>query len=155
MTTEENLQRPPAEIRNADELARLRETDKGNRPPGWWLSLEAARRFIVGDERKGIRRKFVGDPSLIDRALVSLATSRGLLLVGEPGTAKSLLSELIAAAVSGTSTLTIQGGAATTKDQNKNTRNNAQHDTEKPTPRTHDPAPLLRGMAEGKVVRFE
>lgn len=39
------------------------------------------------------------------------------MLVGEPGTAKSLLSELIAAAVSGDSTLTIQGGAATTEDQ--------------------------------------
>ena len=83
MTTEDNLQRPPAEIRYSDELARLRENDKGDRPPGWRLSLEAARRFIVGEDRQGIRRKFVGDPSLIDRALVSLATNRGLLLVGE------------------------------------------------------------------------
>jgi hypothetical protein len=72
---EETLQRPPAETRYADELARLRSADEGSRPPGWWLSLEAARRFVVGDERQGIRRKFVGDPSLIDRALVSLATA--------------------------------------------------------------------------------
>ena len=96
-----------------------RADDPGERPPGWALSLRAARRFILGDERPGISRKFVGDPSLIDRALVSLATSRGLMLVGEPGTAKSLLSELLAAAVSGDSTLTIQGGAATTEDQIK------------------------------------
>src|SRR3954470_3200662 len=153
--TEENLQRPPAEIRYADELARLRETDDGSRPPGWWLSLEAARRFIVGDERQGIRRKFVGDPSLIDRALVSLATSRGLLLVGEPGTAKSLLSELIAAAVSGTSTLTIQGGAATTEDQIKYSWNYALLVSEGPSRRSLVPAPMLRGMAEGRIVRFE
>ena len=155
MTDDERLQRPPAEIRYADELARLGEDDRGGRPPGWALSLEAARAFIVGDERRGVRRKFVGDPSLIDRALVSLATSRGLLLVGEPGTAKSLLSELIAAAVSGTSTLTIQGGAATTEDQIKYSWNYALLVSEGPSPRSLVPAPLLRGMAEGKVVRFE
>ncbi|GLY77515.1 ATP-binding protein [Actinoallomurus iriomotensis] len=155
MTTEETFQRPPAEIRYADELARLGEDDRGGRPPGWALSLETARAFIVGDERRGIRRKFVGDPSLIDRALVSLATSRGLLLVGEPGTAKSLLSELIAAAVSGTSTLTIQGGAATTEDQIKYSWNYALLVSEGPSPRSLVPAPLLKGMAEGKIVRFE
>jgi MoxR-like ATPase len=154
-TTEDGIQRPPAELRFADELARLREADRGPRPPGWALSLEAARRFIVGDDAQGIRRKFVGDPSLIDRALVTLATSRGLMLVGEPGTAKSLLSELIAAAVSGDSTLTIQGGAATTEDQIKYSWNYALLVSEGPSTRSLVPAPLLRGMAEGKVVRFE
>ncbi|AOS64160.1 ATP-binding protein [Actinoalloteichus hymeniacidonis] len=151
----DTLQRPPAEIRYADELARLRAEDTGHRPPGWALSLSAARRFIVGDERAGIARKFVGDPSLIDRALVTLATSRGLMLVGEPGTAKSLLSELIAAAVSGESTLTIQGGAATTEDQIKYSWNYAMLVSEGPSPRSLVPAPMLRGMAEGKIVRFE
>jgi MoxR-like ATPase len=155
MATEDTLQRPPAEIRHADELARLRESDKGGRPPGWRLSLEAARRFIVGDDRQGIRRKFVGDPSLIDRALVTLATSRGLLLIGEPGTAKSLLSELIAAAVSGTSTLTVQGGAATTEDQIKYSWNYALLVSDGPSTRSLVPAPMLRGMTEGTIVRFE
>ncbi|MFD8081619.1 AAA family ATPase [Kitasatospora sp. NPDC059722] len=79
--------------------------------------MRAARRFIVGDEAASIARKFVGDPALVERALVTLATNRGLLLVGEPDTAKSLLSELIAAAVSSTSRLTVQGSAATTEDQ--------------------------------------
>jgi MoxR-like ATPase len=151
----DQIQRPPAEVRYADELARLRETDTGERPPGWALSLQAARRFIVGDERAGVARKFVGDPSLIDRALVSLATSRGLMLVGEPGTAKSLLSELLAAAVSGDSTLTIQGGAATTEDQIKYSWNYALLVAEGPSQRSLVPAPLLRGMAEGRTVRFE
>ncbi len=149
------VQRPSAEIRHADELARLRDADKGERPPGWALSLQAARTFIVGDPAAGISRKFVGDPSLIDRALVTLATSRGLMLVGEPGTAKSLLSELLAAAVSGDSTLVIQGGAATTEDQIKYSWNYALLVAEGPSPRSLVAAPLLRGMAEGRAVRFE
>ena len=149
------VQRPAAEVRYADELARLAADDTGERPPGWALSLRAARRFILGDERAGISRKFVGDPSLIDRALVSLATSRGLMLVGEPGTAKSLLSELLAAAVSGVSTLTIQGGAATTEDAIRYSWNYALLVAEGPSTRSLVPAPLLRGMAEGRTVRFE
>ncbi|HXV93816.1 MAG TPA: AAA family ATPase [Pseudonocardia sp.] len=149
------LQRPPAEVRHADELARLRADDTAPRPPGWWLSLEAARRFVLGDEPRGISRKFVGDPSLVDRALVTLATNRGLMLVGEPGTAKSLLSELIAATVSGTSTLTIQGGAATTEDHIRYSWNYALLVSEGPSTRSLVPAPMLRGMAEGRIVRFE
>lgn len=153
--TDPQLQRPPAEVRFADELARLRAEDTAPRPPGWALSLTAARRFVLGDEQAGISRKFVGDPSLVDRSLVTLATSRGLMLVGEPGTAKSLLSELLAAAVSGQSTLTIQGGAATTEDQIKYSWNYALLVSEGPSKRSLVPAPVLRGMAEGKVVRFE
>jgi len=149
------VQRPPAEVRWADELERLRVADRGDRPPGWHLSLEAARRFIVGDRKADVSRKFVGDPSLIDRALVTLATTRGLLLVGEPGTAKSLLSELLAAAVSGDSTLTIQGGAATTEDQIRYGWNYALLVAEGPSTRSLVPAPILRGMAAGSMVRFE
>ncbi|MFF9350559.1 AAA family ATPase [Streptomyces sp. NPDC014734] len=151
----ERVQRPPAEVRYADELAALRAQDRAPRPPGWELSLRAARRFVIGDADTGIRRKFVGNPSLVDRALVTLATSRGLMLVGEPGTAKSLLSELIAAAVSGDSTLTVQGGAATTEDQIKYGWNYALLVAEGPSTRSLVPAPMLRGMAEGRLVRFE
>ncbi|GLY32642.1 AAA family ATPase [Kineosporia sp. NBRC 101731] len=149
------VQRPRAEVRYTDELARLGAADEAARPPGWALSVQAARRFIVGDEKLGVSRKFVGDPSLIDRALITLATSRGLMLVGEPGTAKSLLSELLAAAVSGDSTLTIQGGAATTEDQIRYSWNYALLVSEGPSTRSLVPAPLLRGMAEGRTVRFE
>ncbi|MEV7211664.1 AAA family ATPase [Kitasatospora cineracea] len=150
-----DLQRPPAEVRFAEELAALRERDADPRPPGWELSLRAARSFVVGDERAGVSRKFVGNAALVERALVTLATNRGLMLVGEPGTAKSLLSELIAAAVSGTSTLTVQGGAATTEDQIKYGWNYALLVSEGPSTRSLVPAPMLKGMAQGKVVRFE
>ena len=115
----EKLQRPPAEVTYAKELEKLGGKDDAPKPPGWKLSARAVRRFILGDDSAGIRTKFVGHPSLVDRAMVALATGRGLMLVGEPGTAKSLLSELLSAAVCGRSTLTIQGSAGTTDDQIK------------------------------------
>jgi len=87
--------------------------------------------------------------------MVTLATSRGLMLVGEPGTAKSLLSELMAAAISGSSTLTIQGGASITEDQIKYSWNYALLVAEGPSPRALVPAPLYQGMKHGQVVRFE
>ena len=87
--------------------------------------------------------------------MVALATNRGLMLVGEPGTAKSLLSELLAAAVSGRSTLTIQGSAGTTDDQIKYSWNYALLLADGPTPRALVPAPLYTAMKEGTVVRFE
>jgi MoxR-like ATPase len=153
--TPEEIQRPPAELFHAEELERLRAADDAPKPPGWSMSLHAVRRFILGDEALGVRRKFVGNPSLVDRAMVTLATSRGLMLVGEPGTAKSLLSELLAAAISGTSTLTIQGGASVTEDQIKYSWNYALLVAEGPTPRALVPAPLYTGMKEGRIVRFE
>lgn len=155
MTPDRDVQRPPAEVRYAEELERLRASDPDQRPPGWLLSLTAARRFVMGDPGAGVSRKFVGNPSLVDRALVTLATGRGLLLTGDPGTAKSLLSELVTAAVSGSSTLTVQGGAATTEDQIRYGWNYALLVAEGPSQRALVPGPMLTGMSEGRVVRFE
>ena len=67
-------------------------------------------------------------------------SNRGLLLVGEPGTAKSMLSELLAAAVSGDSTCTVQGTSGTTEDQITYSWNYALLLAEGPTPRA-----LVRG----------
>jgi MoxR-like ATPase len=149
------LQRPPAEILYADELARLRARDGERKPPGWALGMQAARSFILGDAALGIAPKIVAPVSSIERMLVTLATGRGLMLVGEPGTAKSLLSELLACAVSGASTLTIQGGASITEDQIKYGWNYALLINEGPSPRALVPAPLYLGMQQGRIVRFE
>jgi MoxR-like ATPase len=149
------LQRAPAELLFKDELAALRADDTAPRPPGWLLSPRAVKRFVLGDLSAGLRPKFVASPSVLDRAMVSLATSRGLLLIGEPGTAKSWLSELLAAAISGTSTLTIQGSAATGEDQIKYGWNYALLLAEGPSERALVPGPVLTGMRQGKLVRFE
>ncbi|MDA8453728.1 AAA family ATPase [Acidovorax sp. GBBC 3334] len=149
------LQRAPAEILHAAELERLRAQDADPRPPGWSMGLRAARSFILGDAALGIAPKIVAPVASIERMLVTLATGRGLMLVGEPGTAKSLLSELLATAVSGVSTLTIQGGASITEDQIKYGWNYALLINEGPSPRALVPAPLYQGMQQGRIVRFE
>jgi len=153
--TARSLLRAPAETTYAAELAVLADSDKLPRPPSWKLSPRAVRSFIVGDDKLRVRRKFYGDDPLIDRCIVTLMSNRGLLLVGEPGTAKSMLSELLAAAISGTSTLTIQGTAGTTEDQIKYSWNYALLLAEGPTPRALVPAPVHDGMRQGMIVRFE
>lgn len=159
--------RPPAEQVYARELAALLAHDSGPRPAGWHLSPRAVRTFILGNDRPlphawqseevntPIARKFYGDDVLIERAIISLAGNRGLLLVGEPGTAKTMLSELLAAAISGTSTNTIQGTAGTTEDQIKYSWNYALLLAEGPSPRALVPAPLYVGMQTGIITRFE
>jgi len=155
-TSAHKLQRPPAEIQYADQLTQLKKhTANAPRPPGWQMGLQAARSFILGDATLGIAPKVVLPVASVERMLVTLATGRGLMLVGEPGTAKSLLSELLAAAISGTSTLTIQGGASTTEDQIKYGWNYALLINEGPSERALVPAPLYQGMQQGCMVRFE
>jgi MoxR-like ATPase len=102
-----------------------------------------------------ITGKFVGERALVERCVVTLAGERGLLLVGEPGTAKSMLSELLAAAVSGTSALTVQGTAGTTEDQLKYGWNYALLLDRGPTPQALVPSPILTAMSSGRVARVE
>lgn len=150
--------RPPAEHRHAHELALLARADKESSatvPPGWRLSPRAVRSFIIGDAELGVSRKFYGDDPLVDRAIVSLLGRQGLMLIGEPGTAKSMLSELLAAAISGTSTLTIQGSAGTTEDHVRYSWNYALLIAEGPTERALVPSPVSQAMTAGRVVRFE
>lgn len=158
------LQHPPAEYRYQDELATIiasecRDTnkDKPHRPipAGWQMSMLGVRDFILGNASLGIEPKLVCPPSLIERALVTLASKRALLLIGEPGTAKSMLSELLAAAISGTATLTVQGSAATSEDQIRYGWNYGLLLNEGPSMKALVPSPVMRGMIEGKIVRFE
>ncbi len=155
---EGDLQRPAAEVERAAELAALAELDARTgrpRPPGWQLSAASVVDFVLGSRTSGTVSKFVGSRAFVERCVVALATNRGLMLIGEPGTAKSYLSELLAAAISGDTTLTIQGSASTTEDAIKYSWNYALLLAEGPGPRSLVPAPLYRGMTTGKVVRFE
>jgi MoxR-like ATPase len=150
-----DILRSSAETRYRDELERLAAADRDPRPEGWRLSPRAVRRFILGDAALRVSRKFYGDDPLVDRAIVTLMGHQGLMLVGEPGTAKSLLSELLATAISGDSALTIQGAAGTTEDHIRYAWNYALLLAEGPSERALVPSPMYRGMVTGKLVRFE
>jgi MoxR-like ATPase len=147
--------RPPAEEIHAGELAQLAATDEGPRPAGWRLSARAVRRFIIGDEKRGISRKFYGDDALVDRAIVSLMGEQGLMLAGEPGTAKSLLSELRSAAIRASTALVIQGSAGISEDHVRYGWNYALLLAEGPSWKSLVPSPVLSGMRAGAIVRVE
>lgn len=153
--SDQAILRAPAEHVYAAELKRLAKADTGDRPRGWRLSPRAVRSFIVGDRKLKIARKFYGDDPLIDRCIVTLMSNRGLLLVGEPGTAKSMLSELLAAAISGQSVVTIQGTAGTTEDQIRYSWNYALLLAEGPTQQALVRGPMYKAMEEGLICRFE
>jgi hypothetical protein len=104
---------------------------------------------------RAIEEKFVGERALVERAVVTLAGERGLLLVGEPGTAKSMLSELLAAAISGTSALQVQGTAGTTEEHLRYGWNYALLLARGPVPEALVPSPVLAAMQRGQVARVE
>ncbi|WP_270170929.1 ATP-binding protein [Paenibacillus sp. SYP-B4298] len=155
--------KPPAEQLYAAELAALQAEDRGGRPPNWRMSPAAVRDFIIGretpivhnGEKVEITRKFYGNDVLIERAVVTLAGNRGLMLAGEPGTAKTMLSELLSAAICGTSMNTIQGTAGTTEDMVKYSWNYAMLLDQGPSEAALVPSPLYTGMKEGILTRFE
>ncbi len=147
--------RAPAEARCQDELQRLQAWDKYPRPTGWRLSPRAVEKFILGDAELNIKPKYIGDRDRIQVAIATLASDRALLLVGEPGTAKSWVSEHLSAAISGDSKLTVQGTAGTTEDQIKYSWNYALLMAEGPSDRSLVPSPILTAMREGRIARFE
>jgi MoxR-like ATPase len=161
--TAPDIIRQPAEQRRAEELAALRGHDHWTRPPGWLLSPRMVETFVMGAREPlsldgrliSIPPKFVGERRLVQVAIATLASDRALMLLGEPGTAKSWLSEHLAAAISGTSQLIVQGTAGTTEEHIKYTWNYALLIAEGPTRRAIVESPILRAMQRGQVVRCE
>lgn len=158
--------RQPAEVRYFAELEALKQNDSDTPPAPWKLSPKAVLQYITGGKKLKaklngksvdvtITRKFFGDDGLVERAIVTLASERALLLVGEPGTGKSWLSEHLAAAITGTSTLTIQGTAGTTEEHIKYSWNIARVIAEGPTATNLIPAPTMIAMRQGGILRFE
>lgn len=149
--------REPAERLFANELAALAAADKGDLPPGWKLSPKSVLTYILGGKVGDtvITPKYIGAPRLVEIAIATLATDRALLLIGEPGTAKSWLSEHLAAAICNDSQLLVQGTAGTTEEQIRYTWNYALLLAEGPSPKALVPSPIYRALDGGKLVRFE
>ncbi|QKG20625.1 ATP-binding protein [Actinomadura verrucosospora] len=150
--------RPHAEQEYAGELARLAEHDDRPRPPGWRLSPWAVTTYLLGGELPDgtvIAPKYVGRRRLMEVAVATLATDRALLLLGVPGTAKTWVSEHLAAAISGDSTLLVQGTAGTAEEAIRYGWNYARLLAEGPSEKALVESPLMRAMRLGAVARIE
>jgi MoxR-like ATPase len=156
MTTDIRL---PAEVKYEAELTALAAADTAPKPTGWKLSPRAVEAYIMGADKPvggvAITPKYIGNRSLVQVAIATLASDRALLLTGEPGTAKSWLSEHLAAAISGSSRLIVQGTAGTTEEHIKYGWNYALLLAEGPSPKALVPSPIYRAMQAGQFARFE
>jgi MoxR-like ATPase len=150
--------RAHAEQQFAEELEELSKTDTFQRPPNWVLSPWAVVKYILGgklDNGYEVSPKYIGSRRLIEIAVATLTTDRALLLFGLPGTAKSWVSEHLAAAISGNSTLLIQGTAGTSEDSIRYGWNYARLLAEGPSLAALVVTPVMRAMKEGKIARIE
>ena len=150
--------RAHAEQERVDELIALERIDDRQRPPGWRLSPWAVVTFVMGGklgDGTEIVPKYIGDQRLVEIAVATLATDRALLLLGVPGTAKSWLSEHLAAAISGNSTLLVQGTAGTGEEAIRYGWNYARLLADGPSPAALVASPVMTAMAGGKLVRME
>lgn len=156
--TAEAILRQHAEEQFAEELEELKKHDKRQRPPNWLLSPWAVRSYLLGETLPNgfvISPKYIGNSRLIEIAVATLATDRALLLYGLPGTAKSWVSEHLAAAISGDSTLLIQGTAGTDENAIRYGWNYARLLVEGPSPNALVVSPMMKAMQNGKLARLE
>lgn len=160
MSTPESLQdtmRQSAELLYAHELEALRQHDSGKIPAGWQISPQSVLTFITGGQagKVPITPKYIGNRRLVEMAIATLVTDRALLLIGEPGTAKSWLSENLAAAIYGHSNLVVQGTAGTSEEHVRYSWNYAMLLANGPTPEALVQSPIMRAMELGGIARFE
>ena len=152
------LMRPHAEQEHAVELAAIARVDDRRKPPQWKLSPWAVVTYVLGgtlDDGTVITPKYVGSRRLVETAVATLATDRALLLLGVPGTAKSWLSEHLAAAISGSSTLLVQGTAGTPEEAVRYGWNYARLIAEGPSRAALVPSPVMVAMESGAIARIE
>jgi MoxR-like ATPase len=152
------LLRQHAEQEYAEELAELAKADDRQKPPSWKLSPWAVKTYLMGGKLPNgftISPKYVGNGRLMEIAVATLATDRALLLYGIPGTAKSWVSEHLSAAVSGDSTLLIQGTAGTDEAAIRYGWNYARLLTEGPSEAALVESPMMNAMRSGRLCRIE
>jgi MoxR-like ATPase len=153
-----NLLREHAEQQFAEELHVLAETDQRPRPPNWHLSPWAVATYLLGGALPNgftVTPKYIGNRRLMEIAIATLATDRALLLLGVPGTAKTWVSEHLAAAIAGDSTALVQGTAGTSEEAIRYGWNYARLLAEGPSLAALVPSPIMRTMREGSIARVE
>jgi MoxR-like ATPase len=161
MSEAQTVLRRHAEDQFAEELTALAAEDRqlGRKiPMNWQLSPQAVVTYLMGGTLSsgyGIVPKYIGDARLMEIAVATLTTDRALLLYGVPGTAKSWVSEHLAAAVAGDSTLLVQGTAGTSDEAMRYGWNYARLLAEGPSAAALVASPLMRAMQEGRIARVE
>ncbi|MDO5416991.1 MAG: AAA family ATPase [Lachnospiraceae bacterium] len=154
---EQNVQRLPAEQLFQNEIDALIAEEKYPVPAGWRMSPRSVLTYICGGRAGGVEitPKYIGHKRLVEIAISTLVTDRALLLIGEPGTAKSWLSEHLTAAINGDSTCVIQGTAGTTEEQIRYSWNYAMLIAGGPSREAMLPSPIYRAMERGTIARVE
>jgi MoxR-like ATPase len=150
--------REHAEQQFAEELQEIERADSRTRPPNWRMSPWAVATYVLGgklDNGFQITPKYIGSRRVIEVAVATLATDRALLLLGVPGTAKTWLSEHLSAAISGDSTLVVQGTAGTGEEAVRYGWNYARLLAEGPSMAALVSSPVKHAMEEGKIARIE
>jgi len=150
--------RQHAEAQYEDELLALAKSDKKEKPPNWKLSPAAVLLYLMGgstDDGVSITPKYVGNKRLLEIAISTLATDRALLLLGVPGTAKTWVAEHLTAAISGDSTMLVQGTAGTSEESIRYGWNYARLLADGPSMNALVSSPVMQAMKLGKIVRVE
>lgn len=153
----EQILRLPAEKLFQAEIDALIAAEKNPVPTGWRMSPQSVKTYICGGKvgRTKITPKYIGHERLVEIAISTLVTDRALLLIGEPGTAKSWLSEHLTAAINGDSTKVIQGTAGTTEEQIKYSWNYAMLIAKGPSHEAMLKSPVFNAMETGTIARVE
>ncbi len=152
-----DILRQPAEVIYQEEIKSLIKHDKNEVPTGWQMSPQAVLTYIVGGSTPDmdITPKYIGNRRLVEICIATLLTDRALLLIGEPGTAKSWLSEHLTAAIYGNSTKVVQGTAGTTEEQIKYSWNYALLLAKGPCQEALIKSPVYEAMEQGGIARIE
>ena len=153
--TKENILRLPAEKLFENELNALIKAEADPVPKGWKMSPKSVKTYICGGKAGNtvITPKYIGHERLVEIAIATLVTDRALLLIGEPGTAKSWLSEHLAAAINGNSSQVIQGTAGTTEEQIRYSWNYAMLIANGPSEAAMLKSPVFTAMGTGTIAR--
>ncbi len=157
MKKNETVLRLPAEQLFQKEIDALIAAEKNPIPTGWRMSPQSVKTYICGGKvgKTEITPKYIGHERLVEIAISTLVTDRALLLIGEPGTAKSWLSEHLTAAINGDSTKVIQGTAGTTEEQIKYSWNYAMLIAQGPSHEAMLKSPVFNAMETGTIARVE